>query len=236
MLIQKGILSCMLMGLSALALVAQPTVQSPKEKIIQVTGSAEMEVEPDEAYLSINLREYISDKTKHKLDEIDRNFRKVLDELKIDLKHVTIESVSGYHDWDYWRNKHTDFMASKTYLVKLPDMSKYNVLMEKLDMNGIQSVYLQKTDHSKIEEYRKKVKIDALKAAKEKARLLLESIGEQLGEVIFVRENNQNYYPMYKNIANMAMDTGAQERGATMNAGLQKIKLRYEVEAHFKIK
>lgn len=216
------------------------TEPKPLPRTIEVTGSAEMEVEPDEVYLSVNLREYMKDKnTKVYLTEIDKEFQKVLAAAKIDLKNVSVEGANAYYNYEYWRNevKRTDFLASKTYSIKLPNLEKYNELMQKLDNKGIENAYLQRTDNSKIEEYRQQVKINALKAAKTKAKLMVESIGSQLGEVVFIREiNNGNMYQpiMYKAMSNMAMD--AESGGGTQPVQMQKITIRFEVEAHFFIK
>lgn len=219
--------------ISSCAVFAQADNQ-PKGRTIEVTGSAELEVAPDEVYLNVTLREYMKDKNKVSLTEIDKEFKKVLADAKIDLKDVAIEGASGYYDYEYWRNRKTDFLAAKTYSIKLPNLDKYNELMEKMGNKGIENAYLQRTDNSKIETYRQQVKINALKAAKEKAKLMLESIGEQLGEVQLIREINQGYYQpvMYK--SNMAMDS--QNSGGSAPVEMQKIKLRYEVEVHFKIK
>jgi uncharacterized protein YggE len=109
--------------------------------------------------------------------------------------------------------------------------------MERLDNKGIHHIYLQRTSHSKIEEYRQKVKIDALKAAKEKAKLMLESIGEQMGEVMFIKETgNDAYYPMQRAmLSNVAMD-GSMPQELANEFDVQKIKIRYEVMATFRIK
>ena len=218
------------------------TETKPLPRVIEVTGSAEMEVEPDEVYLSVNLREYMKDKTtKVNLTDIDKEFQKALATLKIDLKNVSVEGANAYYNYDYnyWRNemKRTDFLASKTYILKLPNLEKYNELMQKLDTKGIENAYLQRTDNSKIEEYRQQVKINALKAAKNKAKLMVESIGNQLGDVQFIREINAGnmYQPvMYKTMSNVAMD--AENAGGAEPVQMQKIKVRYEVEAHFLIK
>lgn len=213
------------------------TPSGPKDKMIEVSGSAELEITPDEIYLSIQLSEYMVGKEKVKIDAVDWNFWSIVSGLKIDKKDIAIEGVSGYHNWNYWRQKRENFLATKTYILKLKDLTLYNQLMEKLDYKGVQYVYMQRTSHTKIEEYRQKVKIEALKAAKGKARLMLESIGEQLGEVIYIKETANDYhYPMYKNMmANMAMDANT-EGGAIQDADVQKIKLRYEVLATFRIK
>lgn len=219
------------------------TETKPLPRTIEVTGSAEMEVEPDEIYLSVNLREYMKDKTKVRMDEIDKEFKKALTSLQIDMKNVSVESANGYYnyDWNWYQNtsKKTDFLASKTYIIKLANLEKYNELMQKLDNKGIENAWLQRTEHSKIEEYRQQVKINALKAAKAKAKLMVESIGNQLGEVVFIREINAgNFYPqpMYKAMSNVAMDTEASSNQGGEPIGMQKIKIRYEVEAHFFIR
>lgn len=199
---------------------------SVKDKLIEVSGSAEMEILPDEIYLSISLREYVNDKVKVRLNEIDKHFLKVMNELKIDKNDIAIEGAAGFYNWDYQRQKETEFLASKTYVLKLVDLNGYNRLMERLDNKGIQHVYLQRTSHSKIEEYRQKVKVDALKAAKEKARIMLESIGEQMGEVVLIKEtSNDAYYPLQRTmLSNTAMDGNASQESA-LESDVQKIKI-----------
>jgi uncharacterized protein YggE len=144
------------------------TEPKPLIRTIEVTGSAELEIEPDEVYLNVNLREYVKDKnTKVYLADIDKEFKKVLAEAKIDLSTVSVQGVNAYYNYDWWKNEShkTDFLAAKTYSIKLPNLEKYNQLMQKLDTKGIENANLQRTDHSKMEEYRQQVKINALKAA-----------------------------------------------------------------------
>jgi uncharacterized protein YggE len=217
------------------------TEPKPIPRTIEVTGSAEMEIEPDEVYLSVNLREYMKDKnTKIYLADIDKEFKKVLADAKIDLNNVSVQSANAYYNYDWWRNesRKTDFLASKTYIIKLSNLEKYNQLMQKMDTKGIENAWLQRTDHSKIEEYRQQVKINALKAAKTKAKLMVESIGSGLGEVVFIREINDGniYRPvMYKAMSNMAEDA-SMAGGGEQAIQMEKIKIRFEVEAHFFIK
>lgn len=237
----KRVLAMMAMACLTNATIAQ-TEPKPIPRTIEVTGSAEMDIEPDEVYISIHLREYMKDKTtKVHMNEIDKEFQKALAALKIDLKDVSVEGANAYYNYDYnyWRNeaKRTDFLASKTYSIKLSNLEKYNELMQKLDNKGIENAYLQRTDNSKIQEYRQQVKINALKAAKNKAKLMVESIGNQLGDVVFIREitDGNMYQPIrYKTMSNMAMD--AESAGGGEPVQMQKIKIRFEVEAHFMIK
>jgi uncharacterized protein YggE len=79
------------------------------------------------------------------------------------------------------------------------------------------------------------VKVEALKAAKEKADLMLAAIGKQTGDVQLIRErdNNMGYYQPMHLKSNVAMDVNSESGGQPVE--MQKIKLRYEVEAHFLI-
>lgn len=207
----------------------------PRQPMIEVTGSAEMEVVPDEVYVSVTIREFMEDRKKKSIDEIEKEFRNVLDKLKIDNKQVALESVYGYYDYDYKNNKRGEFLNAKTYVIKFSDLNKFNELTMALDKKGIENIHVQRTGHSKMEDYRRQVKVEALKAAKVKAEQMLQAVNKRVGEVMLIRERDSNMgYPMpYMMKSNMAME--ADGNTGQQPIEMQKIKLRYEVEAHFVI-
>lgn len=203
--------------------------------IIEVTGSAEMDIIPDEIYVSVTLREFMVDKKKQPISAIEKDFKDIINVLKIDNKLISLEGVYGTYDYDHKTQKRGEFLNAKTYIIKFADLEKYNQLVMQLDKKGIENVYIQRTGHSKMEEFRRKVKVEALKAAKEKADLMLTAINKQTGDVQLIRErdNNMGYQqPMYLK-SNVAMDMNAESSGQPIE--MQKIKLRYEVEVHFLI-
>jgi len=61
-----------------------------------------------------------------------------------------------------------------------------------LDKLNIKNASIVRVDHTKLEDYKKIVKINAIKTTKNKAQYLLEAIGEELGGALIVRENNFN--------------------------------------------
>ncbi len=230
----KTILSfvvALLMG--ATTLFAQSN-QLPKP-IIEVTGSAEMDIIPDEIYVSVTLREFMFERKKQPIASIEKDFKEVTNNLKIDNKLISLEGVYGTYDYDYKTQKRGEFLNAKTYIIKFSDLEKYNQLVMQLDKKGIENVHIQRTGHSKMEEYRRKVKVEALKAAKEKADLMLAAIGKKAGDVQLIRErdNNMGYHPPMYLKSNVAMDANSESGGQPIE--MQKIKLRYEVEAHFLI-
>lgn len=217
-----------------LSVFAQQQVYASKP-IIEVSGSAEMDVTPDEIYVSVTLREFMFEGKKQPIIKIENDFKEVINSLKIDYKLLSLESAYGTFDYDYKTQKRGEFLNAKTYIIKFSDMDKYNQMVMMLDKKGIENIHIQRTSHSKMEEYRRKVKVEALKAAKEKADLLLAAKGKQTGEIQLIRErdNNMGYMqPMYLK-SNVAMDLNSESGGQPIE--MQKLKLRYEIEAHFLI-
>ena len=65
-------------------------------------------------------------------------------------------------------------------------------LVEKLDDDATKNFTIVSVSHSKITEYRKDLKIKAIKAARDKGLYLTEAIGEKLGEAITINEPGES--------------------------------------------
>lgn len=127
-------------------------------------------------------------------------------------------------------------MAGISYLLKFSNTAKIDALVEKLDDEATQGFFISKTSHSKIEEYRKQLKIQAVKAAKEKAIYLSEAIGEKAGVAVTIQEPvDYSVVPVF-NMAtsNARLKAEAFDAGAGESAvDFKKIKLKFEVTAVF---
>jgi uncharacterized protein YggE len=235
--------SCMLavFSLMSFAAISQEPV---KQKTINVSGIAEMEVVPDEIYVQVDLREY--DKkggTKVDIDAIKDNFLKAA--LSIGINDSDI-SVQGYQGWDgnlwmYRKNKkkNPDLKASITYQVKLATTRKMDELVQKLDDEATQNFFIARVSHSKLQEFKKQLKVQAVKAAREKANYLADAINEKAGEAILINEPNEiSAYPqpMYANRMMKLESAGAADGQQAPNIDFKKIKLQFEVNATFALK
>jgi len=113
-------------------------------------------------------------------------------------------------------------------------------LVDKLDDDATQNFFIERTSHSKLAEYRKQLKIQAVKAAKEKAQYLTEAAGETLGVAVTIHEPTEYYVPFYNHgrAANMMMKQEAMDAVATDAAptDFKKIKLKYDVSVVFALK
>ncbi|MGX5818438.1 SIMPL domain-containing protein [Chitinophaga lutea] len=237
-------LTVLLMGLFMTASVfAQSTDNKPPVKKIEVTGSAEMEITPDEITVNITLREYMKNKTsKVSITTLEAQLQKAVEAAGISKENFTISNVFGYNPDQWWKKKKNDpdFMARKQYSLKVNRLDKINGIMAAVDDEGIESVNVASYTHSKMEEYRKQVKMNALKAAKDKAEYLLSAIDEKIAGVIEVQEFNTDQYSDVRPVmANARMYKGEAADAAGVpdsDIDFKKIKVRAEVRAVFGIK
>lgn len=236
-----------LLGLgTALLLNACGSNSNEKEnpKKIEVTGSAEMEVVPDEIYMTFSFREYLDgNKQKVKIETIKTAFLKLCHSVGIPDSNVSIADYAGYERWDYyWYKNHKnqpDFMANMAYTVKVKGADQLDQIVAQVDDKGLQNYNITKTAYSKMEALRKEVKSKALLASKEKAQYLAASIGEDIGEALLIQEINNDGYGYSSNaiISNSNYSFKSDEAQAYIpSAQFEKIKIRYEMRAEYRLK
>ena len=219
-------------------LVSAQTVNT-ETRFIEVSGNAEMEITPDEIIYQIDIEEYWAEefeegteykdyKTKIPLEQIEDALIKNLRQVGINKNEITVRNIGNY-----WRPQGKEFLFSKQFEVKITDLSKINKLVNIVDSRGVKRMNILKLEHSDMEKFKKQVKIDALKAAREKAKYLVESIGNELGEVLSITEveNVFSRPPVYSNVRTMAADVMTESVNQVQN-----ITLSYQVQAKFRIK
>jgi uncharacterized protein YggE len=228
-----------LIFITTLFLTFSLSAQNNEEvRFVEVRGNAEMEVQPDEMILSIAIQEYFEEefqknkepedyKTKVPLAKIEDGLIKSLRKAGIEKEDIRVRGMGNY-----WRQQGKEFLFSKQLEVKISDFSKVNQLSSLVDAKGIRSLNVGQMSHSDLETLRKQIKTDALKDAREKAAYLVESLGEELGEVLSITEMNDGYSrPFMAKNRMMAADVAYE----TVEE-VQNITISYQVTARFRIK
>ena len=155
---KKCFISFLLLGM-VLSTTAQ-TIDLRRK--IEVSGTAELEVTPDIIYIGISLREYMDGKKKMEIEELERQLQTAVIKAGIPKENFTINNISAYnYTWD--RKKNPDFLASKQYRIKVTDLNKWNQILNSVNSRGVQYSNIDGYDHSRIEEYKRDLKIKALK-------------------------------------------------------------------------
>ena len=216
-----------------LLLAATTFAQTDNRKKIEVSGRADMEVVPDIIYLHIVLKEYKSGSKTISLNTLEEGLVKAINQLGIPKENLSVDNIYGYN-WDWRKKKADDFLASKSFKLKLSDVKLINNLIEKLDAEGVNSMNVGEVSHTKIDEYKMQLKIEALKQAKSKAKALLSSIDEEIGGALDIQEMSYNNQPMYAR--NTMMMEAKMDSGYQSEVEFKNITISAEVRAVFEIK
>lgn len=222
-----------------------------KEQSIRVIGTAEMEIVPDEIYISLTLKEYMKDKKKMAIEQLEEGLVNYLNtKVKVDSKDIKMENLDA-RIVAMKRSRNKEEMISKSYVVKLKSTRQAVELFVAMDSLGMSSAYVSRYSHSKMEEYKKQIKINAIKAAREKADYLMAAIGQKAGKAFsviessgYVQIDDDTRYPRggyaqsniaynsHSLISSSGMDL---ESEGSNEIGEKTIKLRYSIEVSFLI-
>jgi uncharacterized protein YggE len=201
-----------------------------------------MEIVPDEIYVQVHLKEYEKKGNgKLTIDKIRQSFLTAVRSMGLPDSSV---SVSGYdaNNNPWWRkkNKKEELYSTITYQVKLRNTAQVDQLVDKLDDNATQNFYISRTTHSRLDEFRRNLKIQAVRAAREKAQYLSDAVNEKVGVAVTINEPGEYFQPYYNDMASnrimkaeMAQATAATEQP---QADFKKMKMRYDVTVVFELK
>ena len=220
--------------LFSLSLYAQAEKNFIDQNYIEVTGHSDMEIAPDEIYMKILVNERdVKGKT---LAEIEKSMISKLQEIGIDVtKDLDVKDVSSNFK-NYWILK-TDIVLSKEYQLRVHDAKTAGKVIVELQQLGISNVSIDHIDNSKIEDFRRQVKVKAIQSAQEKAQALSEAIHQTIGRAIYIQELNYNPYNyLQAQPLNMTVRRIADNTLVEPDIEFQKIKLDYSILVRFELK
>jgi uncharacterized protein YggE len=219
------------------------TMQTPPVRKIEVAGFAEMEVVPDEIYFNISLREYFKDEKNQKdkvvISTLEKQLIKAVAEAGLPKEALSVSGVGGYQNYVDKKKKPATFLEAKQYELKVASAEKLDGILSKVESRGVQYANVSRVDHSKKEEFKKQIKIDALKAAKDKAGYLVAALDQKLGQVLEIRELDENVQypqPMFMKASMRSMAAESADAVTDSDVQYQKIKISYRMQAAFEIK
>ena len=208
------------------------------EHFIEVTGSAQQEIEPNEIYTLIRLKEFEENKQKVTLEKLDADFLKALKDAGIDKKRLELADAGSR--LDKFGRKDKDAFREKAYQLKLTSAAELENFLAKLEPVKVSQVSITRLHHSDYEKLKVELKTKALLAARTKAETLLKSIGAEIGKPLMIRDwEVEPYQPvmMEMKTANVRMQADPEGGFAPEETiGFRKIKLQSQITAQFEIK
>lgn len=219
-----------LFAIPALPAAAQSEESYPS--YIQVNGRAEEEIVPDEFYLSIVIDERES-KGRQTLEQQRRDMIASLKRAGVDVeKQLKVADMSS----EYFRRRTS--AATAQYQLLLHSGAEVTRAYEALDAAGIQNVSILRVSHSKLDEHKERIRLDAVRNARANAASLAEAIGQRIGSCFYIYDSNNDVAPIYYNnnllrtkAASTMYDTA--EGAAEESLDFKTIRLNYSVQAKF---
>ena len=149
--------------------------ESDNAKYIEITGTSEITLVPDEIHYLIEIKEYWEEefdgkskpenyRTKVPLIGIERNLRAALRKIGIPEDAIRTQEVG-----DYWRERGLEFLVSKRFDITLTDFSQIDEILKVIDTKGVNYMRIGELKNKDMQVYRQQGKIEALKAAQKKA-------------------------------------------------------------------
>ena len=229
---------CLLLLLPCLTFAQTGQKNFIDQNFIEVTGKSEMEVTPNLIYLKIFVNEK-DNKSKLSLSERENIMISTLKEIGIDTsKDLAIKDMSS--NFKYYLLTKNDILLSKEYQLLVKDGKTASRVFVELEKIGISNVSIDRLDNSNIETYRKEVKIDAIKAARNKAESLATAINQSIGRAIYIQEveqNNRNGVPGASNSI-IIRGVSAELYGSSVQPSIdfEKFKIEYSILCRFELK
>lgn len=225
----KGVLAAVAMILAGTSIQA-----IAEDRYIEVTGTSEIEIDPDRIHYIIEIKEYFEEEFDGKSKPEEFHTKVPLSKIESSLKETLSEvgiaqgAIRTYEVGDYWRRQGQDFLISKTFDITLSDFRQIDAIVKRLDTRGINNMHVGDMENDRMQEYHERGKIEALKAAQRKAAYLAAALDEKVGKVLRIVEQENGIGRQLPQSNVISSDAGSYESFRT-------IKRKYSMMVRFEI-
>lgn len=188
----------------------------PREPHIYVEGSAEVEVAPETAFLSVLIEESnpSAEEAKQVVDARSRKLIALSKELGITGTDISTSgfNIAPHYDYENGRSVYRGTTVSRTIDLTLNNLERYPALLKALIDSGVSRTLNHELDVKNREEVLSRARVKAMKDARQKAQMLAQSQDMKLGGVHSISEFNLRQDEMHKLYPSAAVG-GAGKRG-----------------------
>ncbi len=195
--------------------------------VIEVTGSATMNIIPDRITIEIGMEEYYKhkasgDSTIVKLYDIEKDVRKTLREAGVPDSMIVVSELGNYRN----RDMSSTFLMAKRLSATVSDFDHIERISDRLDRKGIVCFNITKIDNSDMGQYNRQGLKAALDAARQKAEFIAKNEGLKLLMPYEIVET-ANEPSMYSAFSNVAYDGGSGMENMRRIVRRYSVKVRY---------
>ena len=167
----------------------------PRPRLVSVSGTAEVDVAPDEVVLGLGVesRDKVLATAKAQNDASAKKVLALASEVGIDAKDIRTSALQMAPEYSEEKNpKFLNYEVSLRIVITLRDLSKYETLMTRLLEAGISRVNGISFEVDQTRKYKDEARVKAIQAAKEKAVAMAGQLGQTVGKPWEISEQNSD--------------------------------------------
>lgn len=184
-----SLLSLFLMSASLLRpAVARTETQAPGPRTISVTGEAVVRTAPDQVILRIAVESSGTDLAAILADTDTRTtrVRALAKEFQIQAEHVQTDSITLQPR--YVDSKPSGYTAQRSIVLCMKDLGRVNALLTAVVKAGATRIDSISFETSQLRRFRDEARVQAVRAARQKAQLLAGELSAQVGRPLSISE------------------------------------------------
>jgi len=205
---------------------------------IEVSGSADTLVTPNEIFIRILLSEKDT-RDRVSIEEIESRMVNAIKGLGLDTeKDLTTADMTS--NFKFYLLKSKDVHKSKLYMFKVRDAVTASQVFVKLEELGISNTSIDRVDHADLEHIRNIMRSNAIANARTRAIALTKPLNQSVGAAIHVADSENYYQQLQGRVSGLVI------RGATTiqsdgykdppKIEFEKIKVTANINAKFILK
>ncbi len=211
------------------------TTEVNAQNTITVDGDSEVFAAPDIATISFGASSTMKE-LKDAQAEVEKNSSTAIEAVKalgIDAKDIQTTYYNAYPQYDYKCGQFgcsgsngnlTGYQVTQTTTVKVRDLTKVSAIIGAVGGAKVSDIQGPNFDIEKKDELQTQARAEAIKEAKEKAKVLADQLGVKLGRIVSFSEGGYGGPIMYaKAEMAMAQDSSAGNPAPTIETGQNRI-------------
>jgi uncharacterized protein YggE len=222
-------------------------------RTINVTGSADVMVVPDEVVFSVGVEtiDIVLTKAKNDNDVVIKRVLAQAQSLGVEEKYIQTDYISiepryqdAYLKDGYQKRELIGYVVRKDIAFTLKDVSRFEELYSIILESGVNHVYGIEFRTTELRKHRDRGRALAIQAAREKAEALAKEMGQTVGAPLSISENSSWGYRSYswwgassaisQNVIQNAPSQGTSDGSSTLALG--QIAINASVSVTFELK
>ena len=182
----KKLFLLILISQISFTVLGQHSSINQEHSVIEINGFAIKKIIPNEIYITLTINEYYQGR---KLISISQQEKQLLDSLqKYNIPKSSIKTYNANAKYTQVKLLKKGTVSTAKYSILGKNAKDVQNIFSIFKSMKIKTAYIEKVDHSELESFKKEVRIQAIKDAKEKARYLLEAIDQEIGNPLLIKE------------------------------------------------